>query len=254
VQSPSRAVLLVALLFIAARGPLAAASGPNLLAENVGRDLTNAREGWHTETWLVYPGTTDYHWIASHNGEPVELEIVSHHDNDARWAKTLALAGGWYYLSVEARTEKVFPFMTGANLTVLDDGIRSADIRGTRDWQRLSLYLKVPKGGTEITLALRLGGFMNLSRGAAFFRNPSIAKIPGPPSGSAYVYDLAEIRRLEPIGPIGRPWSIVAVFIALFLVALAGASLLGPHHTGDPLNTRRDSAGDSRLPSARARN
>lgn len=203
--------------------PARAAASRNLLVNgDFVHGSGNLVDGWHTDAWIVIPGTTDYSWIAPHNGQPGELEVSTRRDNDARWVQRVSLAEGWYYISVEARTEKVLPFMIGANLSVLDDGVRSADLKGTKDWQRLGLYLKVPDGGADIDVALRLGGFMNLSRGAAFFRHASTVKVAAPPAGALFVYDLGQIRKQETTGPIGRPWTLVAAFLLLIAVATVG--------------------------------
>jgi len=184
-------------------------------------------DGWRTDAWILTPGTTDYSRIAPHDGQPAELKVFTHRDNDARWAQPLSLGPGWYYISVEARTEDVLTFMVGANVSVLEDGIKSEDLKGTRGWQRLGLYLKIPPRGADIDVALRLGGYMNLSRGAAFFRNASVIKVAAPRAGAPYVYDLGEIRKNETTGPIGNTWTLVATFFLFIAVTAIGWRMLG---------------------------
>src|SRR5712692_1301298 len=99
-------------------------------------------DGWRIDAWILTAGTTDYSRIPPHDGEPAELKVFTHRDNDARWAQPLSLGPGWYYISAEARTEDVLTFMVGANVSVLEDGIKSEDLKGTRGWQRLGLYIK----------------------------------------------------------------------------------------------------------------
>jgi hypothetical protein len=188
-------------------------------------------DGWRTDAWILTPGTTDYSRIAPHDGQPAELEVFTHRDNDARWAQLLSLGPGWYYISAEARTEDVLTFMVGANVSVLEDGIKSEDLKGTTGWQRIGLYLKIPARGADIDVALRLGGYMNLSRGAALFRNASVTKVAAPPPGAPYVYDLGEIRKQETTGPIGSPWTLVATFILFIAVAALGWRMLGESET-----------------------
>jgi hypothetical protein len=188
-------------------------------------------DGWRIDAWILTPGTTDYSRIAPHDGQPAELKVFTHHDNDARWAQPLSLAPGWYYISAEARTDDVLTFMVGANVSVLEDGIKSEDLKGTQGWQRLGLYIKIPARGADIDVALRLGGYMNLSRGAAFFRNASVIKVTAPPAGAPYVYDLGEIRKQETIGPIGSPWTLVATFLLFIAVAALGWRMLGESKT-----------------------
>ena len=188
-------------------------------------------DGWRIDAWILTPGTTDYSRIPPHDGEPAELKVFTHRDNDARWAQPLSLGPGWYYISAEARTEDVLTFMVGANVSVLEDGIKSEDLKGTRGWQRLGLYIKIPARGADIDVALRLGGYMNLSRGAAFFRNASVIKVAAPPAGAPYVYDLGEIRKNETTGPIGSPWTLVATFLLFIAVAALGWRMLGESET-----------------------
>jgi hypothetical protein len=184
-------------------------------------------DGWRIDAWILTPGTTDYSRIPAQDGQPAELKVFTHRDNDARWAQPLSLGPGWYYISAEARTEDVLTFMVGANVSVLEDGIKSEDLKGTRGWQRLGLYLKIPARGADIDVALRLGGYMNLSRGAAFFRNASVIKVAAPPAGAPYVYDLGEIRKNETTGPIGSTWTLVATFFLFIAVAAIGWRMLG---------------------------
>jgi hypothetical protein len=184
-------------------------------------------DGWRIDAWILTPGTTDYSRIAPHDGQPAELKVFTHRDNDARWAQPLSLGPGWYYISAEARTEDVLTFMVGANVSVLEDGIKSEDLKGTRGWQRLGLYIKIPARGADIDVALRLGGYMNLSRGAAFFRNASVIEVAAPPAGAPYVYDLGEIRKQETTGPIGSRWTLVATFLLFIAVAALGWRMLG---------------------------
>lgn len=179
-------------------------------------------DGWRTDGWIQSPGTTIYTWHPAGLDKPAELEINTLHDNDARWVQTITLTEGWYYLSVEARTENASKYFVGATISILEDGITSADLKETHDWQRIGLYLHVGPKGADVDLALRLGGYMNLTRGRALFRGASVMRVAGPPPGDAHVFDLEQIRKSEVAGPIGRPWSLVAVFLVLIAGAAAG--------------------------------
>jgi hypothetical protein len=198
-------------------------AGKNLLNDgDFTRGSGESVDGWRTDAWVLSTGTTEYQWIAPHHGEPAEVEIFSHRDNDARWVQGLSLGPGWYHVSVEARTRNVLPFFTGASVSVLEDGIMSQDLRGNSDWTPLSFYLRVGRHGADVDLALRLGGYMNLTRGQAWFRSARVAKITGPPQDATRVFDLSEIRKTETTGPIGRPWTLVAAFLVLGTATLVG--------------------------------
>jgi hypothetical protein len=192
-------------------------------------------DGWRTDAWVLNPGTTKYEWIAPHDGEPAEVEISSHRDNDARWVQGLSLGPGWYHISVEARTRKVLPFFTGASVSVLEDGIVSEDLRGDNDWTLLGFYLGVGKHGADVDVALRVGGYMNLTRGQAWFRRARVVRIAGPPPDATRVFDLDAIRKTETTGPIGHLWTLVASFLALGSATLVGWRMM----TDPPVQQRR---------------
>jgi hypothetical protein len=179
-------------------------------------------DGWRTDAWVMSPTATEFTWIQPVGNEPAQLEVNTLHDNDARWLQTLPLNAGWYYFSVEARTEKILPFFTGATISLLEDSIMSANLKGTNNWTKLGFYLRVgPKGG-DVDVALRVGGFMNLNRGKAFFRHASVVRVSGPPPGDEHVFDLEQIRKDEVTGPIGQTWSLVAMFVAFIVLAAIG--------------------------------
>jgi hypothetical protein len=224
------AVAFAVVIFVAAGRAQAAR---NLLNNgNFERGSGNSVNGWRIDAWILTPGTTNYNWIGAHGGEPAEVELVSYRDNDARWLQTVALGPGWYYISAEARTEGILAARTGANVSVLEDGIQSDDLRGTNAWQRLGLYLKVGAGGADVDVALRLGGYMNLTRGRVFFRDASVVRLDSPPSGATRVYDLGQIRKNEARGPIGRPWTLAATFVFLTAVAVVGWWMLAADSAG----------------------
>ena len=184
-------------------------------------------DGWQNDAWIQGPGTTDYHWIRPADGQPGEAELFTHKDNDARWKQPITLTPGWYEISVEARTEKVLQFFTGVSISTLDNGVGSADLKNDNDWKRLNFYLKVGPKGADVDVCLRLGGYMNLTRGHAFFRNARLVRSDAPPAGAGHSYDLDAVRKAQFSGPIGSPWSLVLTFLLLLGLAGFGWSLLG---------------------------
>jgi hypothetical protein len=218
-------VIIAALFILALAAPLAAFSdaGQNLLNNgNLARGSGDSCDGWRTDAWILSPTATSFSWIRPDQGHPGQLEVDTTHDNDARWTQTLSLGGGWYRISVWARSEDALPFFTGANISVLEDGIVSADLRGTQPWQKLVLYLKIPHYGADIDVALRLGGYMNLTRGKAFFHDPEVMKIDAPPAGATHIYDLGQIRKSETGAPIGHRWTLYATYLLLAAAAVIG--------------------------------
>ncbi|HKV56566.1 MAG TPA: hypothetical protein VJN94_18165 [Candidatus Binataceae bacterium] len=207
-------------------------ASPALAAKNLlnngdlDRGSGDSVDGWRIDAWVLSPGTTDYHWIAPHGSEPGEVEVFTHRDNDARWVQGLNLGPGWYYIGASVRTRGVLPYFDGASVSVLEDGIMSEDLRGDNDWKRIGLYLKVGSGGADIDVALRLGGYMNLTRGQAFFRGARVVKVLAPPLGAMHVFDLEKIRKSEVSGPIGHRWTLVTTFILLGVTTLIGWRLM----------------------------
>jgi hypothetical protein len=191
-------------------------------------------DGWRADAWILTAGTTEYKWIGPHHGEPAKVEIFSRRDNDARWVQGLSLGPGWYRISAEVRTRDVLPFFTGASVSVLEDGIISRDLRGDTDWTLLNLYLRVGRHGADVDVALRLGGYMNLTRGQAWFRRPRVLKVAGPPQDGSPAFDLSAIRKTEIHGAIGHVWTLVAAFLAL-----GAATALGWRMMAAPLHQRQ---------------
>src|SRR5260370_21899269 len=97
--------------------------------------------------------------------------------NEGRWMQPMNLPPGWYQISADVRTENVGAKESGASISVMEDGIMSADIHGTTDWQHVTLYLKVGGHGADLDVALRVGGFGSLNTGKPFFRNAALIAI-----------------------------------------------------------------------------
>ena len=183
---------------------------------------------WRTEAWINSPEAFQAHWhYDADHPDQSQLEVDNLQSNDARWMQPLTLAPGWYQLSVDIRTENVGTTLSGATISIMEDGIMSPELHGTSDWQRETLYLKVGGQGADVDVALRVGGFGSLNTGKAFFRNASLVKIAAPPPNATPTYDLQAIRKqAEPV-PIGSPISLVLTFAALIGIAWAGWRIYG---------------------------
>jgi len=215
--------IAVAVMGMLSGPPVSNAAERNLLNNgDFARGSGSSCDGWRVDAWILSPTATEFKWIPPSGGEPAELEIDTHHDNDARWEQTVPLGPGWYYFSVDARTVKILQFFIGATISVLEDSIMSANLKRTNDWTKLGFYLRVGPKGADVDVALRVGGFMNLNRGTAFFRRASVVKVSGPPPGDQHVFDLEQIRKDEVTGPIGNTWSLVETFIAFIVIAAVG--------------------------------
>jgi hypothetical protein len=226
-KSGLHCIIIVAATALVLLSAATAVAAKNLLNNgDFSRGSGDSVNGWRTDGWILTPGTTDYHWIRPQNGKPGEVEVFTHHDNDARWVQSIILGPGWYYISADVSTHKVLPFFVGADISILEDGIMSEDLKGDNAWKRLGFYLKVGPHGGDVDVALRVGGYMNLTRGQAFFRDVSVTRINGPPPGARRVFDLDQVRKQEVTGPIGRPWTLAVTYIFLVIVGLFGWRML----------------------------
>jgi len=221
------AVFLGATFAAALSAPRRAAAAQNLL---VNGDFAKGSEDqpdlWRTEAWINKPDSFQAHWH-SYSDKPSELEVDNLKANDGRWMQPLTVQPGWYQLSVDVRTEDVGAKESGASISVMEDGIMSADIHGTTDWQHVTLYLKVGGHGADIDVALRVGGFGSLNTGKAFFRNATLVRIDAPGPSATPTYDLLAIRQQAAPVPHGAPISLAATFLALAAIAWAGWRILG---------------------------
>jgi hypothetical protein len=224
----ARAILLCA-MFASVSIPCraVAADQKNLLLNgDFAKGSEDQPDSWRTEAWVNTPDAFQTHWH-SYTDKPSEMEVDNLQPNDGRWMQPLTVPPGWYQLSVDVRTENVGDKESGASISVMEDGIMSADIHGTTNWQRVTLYLKVGGQGADIDVALRVGGFGSLNTGKAFFRNASMIAIDAPPPSATPTYDLLAIRQQGAPVPIGSPISLVVTFLALAGVAWAGWRIYG---------------------------
>lgn len=235
---PLRVICLCAALLTLASGSFCAESGRNLLLNgDFSKGSGDQPDNWRTEAWINRPDAFRTLWV--HSQLPYELEVNNQQANDGRWMQSLALRPGWYQLSAEIRTEDVGAGQTGANISVMEDGIMSRDLHGTLGWQRVWLYLKVGGQGADVELALRVGGFASLNSGRAFFRDARLVEVVAPPAGAAQVYDLAAIRQQAAPEPLGSPISLVLTFMVLGAAAYFGLRLFGDEASLPP--SRSDS-------------
>ncbi len=221
------AAALAILIAVIAPPSLARADANLLLNGDLAKGSEHQPDDWRTEAWLNDPGAFGYDWTHPSGGGPGELKVAALKANDARWMQSLTLQPGWYHITAEVRTENIGTQATGATVSIMEDGIMSADIRGTSGWQPIGLYLKIGGQGADVTVALRVGGFGSLNTGTAYFRNARAEKIAAPAAGATPVYDLAAIRKAAQPLPEGQPITLVAVFVILGVIAAYGWWMFG---------------------------
>jgi len=211
-------VLAVALSLIGAASGLA---DDNIIANP---DLTEGKgaapQGWTSEGWINSPDTSTYNW--AHDAAGGRLEITSTKPNDARWIQNLHIGPGWYYFSADIRGANIGDNNTGASIGLMEDGIISQQLHGTRDWTRVGFYLKAGDKGADIVLDCRLGGFASLNTGTMACRNFKGVKIDTPPDNDTPRYDLDVIRNGGVPPASGGGGANVVLPLALALLVLAG--------------------------------
>jgi dolichyl-phosphate-mannose-protein mannosyltransferase len=213
-------VAILLLIFFA--GAPRANAGELLHNGDLSKGSGNQPDMWRTEAWINDPDAVAFNWSPPLNGGSGVLEVNAIKADDARWMQSLSLTPGWYYMSVDIRTEGVGDGNSGATISVMEDGIMSPEIKGTTNWTREGLYMRVGKKGADVEVALRVGGFGSLNTGKAFFRNASVVSIDAPPANAKPVFDLEKIRKdAEPV-PIGKPLSLILTYLLLITIAYAG--------------------------------
>jgi hypothetical protein len=178
-----------------------------------------APEGWTSEGWIATPDTTTYNWAHPPGGG--QLEITSAKGNDARWIQNLHLGSGWYYFSADIRSENVADNNTGASIGLMEDGIISQQLHGTRDWTKVGFYLKAGDQGADIVLDCRLGGFASLNTGKMACRSFKGVKVKEPPDNDTPRYDLDVVRNGGTPPPAAGGGANVALPLALAVLVLA---------------------------------
>ena len=182
----------------------------------------NQPDFWRTEAWVQDSDAVIFSWTHPPGGGSGQLEVNAIKADDARWMQSLSLTPGWYHMTAEIRTEDVGQQNSGANISVMEDGIMSPEVKGTTNWKEVGFYMRVGKKGADVEVALRIGGFGSLNTGKAFFRNANVVAVDAPPPGAQPTYDLEKIRKdAEPV-PIGKPFSLVLTYILLIALAYAG--------------------------------
>ena len=233
-------VILAALLLVfsagAARADGTAPLGKNLLVNgDFSKGSVDQPDEWRTEAWLNSPETFAHHWVHAAGGGPNQLEVDNLKANDARWEQAVSLPGGFYYLSAEVRTENVGANADGASISIMNDGMMSPLVHGTSDWQSVGFYFRVGPHGADIDVALRVGGYGSLNSGRAFFRDAKLVRVDQLPPAATPFYDWDAIQKAEQPKPVGKPWTLAVVLMALGAIIFVGWRL----HGTDPVPVPR---------------
>lgn len=146
-------------------------------------DFTELSGGGLPLGWTVvsYEGTYE----ASAKDGVVTLSTFA--ADDLRLTRTESVeADRFYRMTAEIRTEGIQGGQ-GATLSIDNYGmggnyLYSDALFGNQDWTEVSLTFLTAKGQEEILLALRIGGYSNVTQGTASFRNVRLEKCDDTPS------------------------------------------------------------------------
>jgi Gpi18-like mannosyltransferase len=147
--------------------------------------------------------------------------------NDARFIQVVNVEPEtWYRVSGMVRAQAVPEYEYGANISILGSYVSLPTLRDTNgEWESYTVYFKTYKGQKAAELAVRLGGYSNVSTGVAWFDDIEMVK-EDPPVG-ANSFELKEPTPYVPpaaINPIAKDatgrqklWVLLPIFTAALL-------------------------------------
>ena len=164
-------LILIALALLLTAGSFAC-SKKNAGEESIEFDFSDVSTYGLPLGWTVVSYEEAYEAECSGGVAMIQSEI----DDDLRLTRTVPVTGGEkYVLSAEIRTEDVTGG-GGASLSIDNfsvDGsyLYSKALYKTTDWTKVELAFETDPAQDSVILALRLGGYSNVSSGTAYFRN-----------------------------------------------------------------------------------
>jgi hypothetical protein len=162
-------------------------------AELVKNGAFTAGEGdlpaqWSTESWIKDRPATRFSWTRGPEGIGV-VTIDSSERNDGGFVQSVPVSPStWYRVSGWVRTENVGEETLGAYLSVLDTFFNTEELRGTRPWQEVALWVKTGPIDTSLRIGARLGGYGSLNTGRAQFTMISVQAAGTPLAKMPFVY------------------------------------------------------------------
>lgn len=219
------------------------AGAANLVANgDLSQGSAGAPADWKANGWMA--GATTFEWQPGRDGQ---LIIINKRANDARWTQHLHLGPGWYHFSADLRTRQVGPTNAGATLSLLKDWVGSQELHGTNDWQPVDFYLKVGKGGADVDLACRLGGYGSINDGEVDCRRISAVAVGPPAVTTPRLFDLDALRAASTPPPQSGNTSMFLLILGipiLLLVIAYRARRLGSGPGGPPDSGMPGAPGD----------
>lgn len=137
--------------------------------------------GWYYDAWGYYD-TEYFVEYTQEYGTVVKLNNTS--DNDARICQTVSVKPKSYYMFSCDIYGIEFDGGAGASISVMDTMATSRKVLETNGFTRVEFIGKTGKNQTELVIAMRIGGYGELTAGEAWFKNPSVVLLEGKHSGA----------------------------------------------------------------------
>ncbi|MFD0670438.1 phospholipid carrier-dependent glycosyltransferase [Cohnella sp. GCM10027633] len=226
------ALALLASVCVFGRETFAAESGrPMEVNGAFAADAAGQPEGWRQDGYLSAGEASVLEIIGSGGADGGAFaKVMNREPNDARWIRSVAVKPDTFYrLSAYVRAEVAPGAEKGANLSVLGIIDTSADFLHTDgQWVPIEYVGKSGAEQTELTIALRLGGYGALAAGSAEFSGFAMEELgEAPPDGAAWsAFDANEQPSQVSAGGEQRAAGEVPAEYAAIAYALAFAGLL----------------------------
>lgn len=124
---------------------------------------------WTVSSWNSANTLYD---VVQEDGENA-LYLYSYENNDARWVQDVAVEPGkTYRISCMLKASECSYDGRGANISVLNTNVYSESVYDTEgEWVEVEVFGKAAKKQSEISVALRVGGYSGDCTGKAWFRD-----------------------------------------------------------------------------------
>lgn len=175
------------------------ANAENLLVppDYYAADENNCPENWSVDGY--YPDLTAYSVQLDPDGETV-LSLNSLEANDARWIQIVPVKPDTeYLLTCRVKAEGCSETGDGANLSILNSRAQTESVYDTDgEWVLLELGGITGVNQTELTVALRLGGYGRINTGKAWFKSVSLVQTQIAEEADLYDFSTYAPRSEEP--------------------------------------------------------
>ena len=156
---------------------------------------TGLPKNWRCDGWLMTDGDAAYE-VVSVDGRSC-VHIINMVDNDFRLYQEISVKpDSFYKITCDIKTLDVVGG-AGANISIINSLATSEPLLGTNDWQTVSLVGKTGKSQKTLTVAVRVGGYGNTSKGEAWFSNISVEKLSSAPEGTYAEFATAEPQKTD---------------------------------------------------------